>query len=421
LTVRTLLFTGKGGVGKTTVAASTAVRCADQGLRTLVISTDPAHSLADAFDHELGDETRALAPRLWAHQLDAQRRMEDSWAEIQAYLLEVLDVAGVEGIAAEELTVVPGLDELFALADIRQLSERGDYDVLVVDCAPTAETIRLLSLPDILEWYMERVFPVGRRLTRAVAPVLSKVSPLPVADDGVFGAAQRLYERLAGVKEVLTDARRSSVRLVVNPERMVVAEARRTHTYLSLFGYPVDAVVANRVLPAPEPQTGPPPPEPADWLVRWSAIHAANVTAIEEGFAPLPVLRSRWAVDEPVGLDRLRSLAADLYGETDPSAVLHHGEPFAIGREDGRYVVRLELPFVGREDVELAHQPGELLVRVGPYRRSMILPDALRRRTVAGARLAGGVLRVTFDDGRAPAGAPAESERVALVAGAGRP
>jgi arsenite-transporting ATPase len=434
LTVRTLLFTGKGGVGKTTVAASTALRCADQGLRTLVISTDPAHSLADAFDQSLGNDIRPIAANLWGHQLDAQQRMEESWAEIKAYLLALFDVAGVDGIAAEELAVVPGLDELFALADIRQFNDSGDYDVLVVDCAPTAETIRLLSLPDILEWYMERVFPLGRRLTRVVAPVLNRVSSLPVPDDEVFGAAHRLYRRLEGVKDVLADPERSSIRLVVNPERLVVAEARRTHTYLSLFGYPVDAVVANRVLPAPAGRrparrgaaSAPAGADRAGWLERWAEIHAENVAAIEEGFAPVPVLRSAWAPDEPVGLDRLRSLSADLYGDTDPAAVLHDGRPFAVTREDGLFVLRLELPFAERDDVELSHQPGEILVRVGPYRRSLVLPDSLRRRPVSGARLADGVLRITFDDLPRAAGRPrrppvddgAAPER--LAAGRGR-
>jgi arsenite-transporting ATPase len=249
---------------------------------------------------------------------------------------------------------------------------------------------------------MERVFPLGRRLTRVVAPVLNRVSPLPVADDEVFGAAHRLYRRLAGVKEVLTDAGRSSIRLVVNPERMVVAEARRTHTYLSLFGYPVDAVVANRVLSAPDPAAGP----AGAWLDRWTGIHAENLAAIHEGFAPVPVLRSAWAADEPVGLDGLRALASGLYEHRDPAAVLHVGEPFAITREGEGYVLRVELPFAAREDVELSHQSGEVLIRVGPYRRAVVLPDSLRRRAVTGARLTDGVLRITFG-GPVQTGAPA--------------
>jgi arsenite-transporting ATPase len=385
--VRTLLFTGKGGVGKTTVAAATALRCADLGLRTLVISTDPAHSLADAYEQPLADEPVALAPNLDGQQLDAQRRLEASWGEIKDYLVELFDWAGLDGVAAEELSVLPGLDELFALGDIADIARRGAWDVLVVDCGPTAETIRLLSLPDVLEWYMTRVFPIGRRLNRVVAPVLARVTSLPLAGDGVFGAADRLYRRLDGVKQVLTDPEHTSIRLVVNPERLVVAEARRTHTYLSLFGYRVDAVVANRVLPD---EAGSP------WLDRWHEVHTTQLRAIEEGFAPLPVLRAGWAPDEPVGLDRLRAVADDLYGGNDPSAVYHRGEPFAIVRDGDDFVLRLALPFAGKEDVDVGRQGQDILVTVGPYRRSIALPESLRRRVVAGARLEDGVLRIIF-------------------------
>ena len=232
--MRTLLFTGKGGVGKTTVAAATALRCADDGLATMVISTDPAHSLADAFDLPLDSQPRELSPGLWGQQLDAQERMEESWGEIRAYLIQVFNWAGVEGIEAEELSVFPGMEEIFGLIDIKSYADAGTWDVLVVDCAPTAETIRLLSLPDILAWYMDRVFPMGRRVNKVLGPVLSRLSRLPVADDDVFLAANRFYSRLDGVKELLTDPERASIRLVVNPERMVIAEARRTYT-LSLI------------------------------------------------------------------------------------------------------------------------------------------------------------------------------------------
>src|SRR5688500_15615521 len=249
MTARILLFTGKGGVGKTTTAAATALRCADDGLRTIVLSTDPAHSLADAFDVELGPLPVEVVPNLFGQQLDSQDRLEDAWQDIQGYLLEVFAWAGLEGVEAEELSVLPGLDEVFALADIREHAESGQWDVVVVDCAPTAETLRLLSLPEVLSWYMARIFPTARKVNRVVSPVLSRVTQLPAPGDAVFGALARFYARLAGVRELLTDARRTSVRLVVNPERMVIAEAKRTYTYLSLFGYRVDGVVANRLLP----------------------------------------------------------------------------------------------------------------------------------------------------------------------------
>jgi arsenite/tail-anchored protein-transporting ATPase len=384
---RILLFTGKGGVGKTTTAAATALACADRGARTLVVSTDPAHSLADAFGIELGDQPGPVDGGLWGQQLDATARMEESWGEIQDWLRDVFAWAGIEAIEAEELAVLPGLDEIFALADIKAHASSGDWDVVVVDCAPTAETIRLLSLPDVLSWYMERLFPVGRRVNKVVSPVLGRFTSLPVAGDEVFGAGRRLYDRLEGVKELLTDADITSVRLVVNPERMVIAEARRTHTYLSLFGYRVDCVVANRLLP--DDIVDP-------WFDRWRKLHAEHLQAIEEGFAPLPVLRAALADDELVGVDALRGFAAGLYGDSDPAERRHAGEPLQVVHGPGGPELVLELPFASHDDLDLGRSGDELLIRVGPYRRAIVLPDSLRRRTVDGATLRGGVLRVRF-------------------------
>jgi arsenite/tail-anchored protein-transporting ATPase len=386
---RILLFTGKGGVGKTTTAAATAVACADAGLRTVVLSTDPAHSLADAFDVPLGPLAAPISDHLWGQQLDAQERMEESWHEIQGYLREVFSWAGVDGLEAEELSVIPGLDEIFALADIKAYAESGEWDVVVVDCAPTAETIRFLSLPDILSRYMERLFPVGRRVNKVIAPVLSRVTTLPVADDGVFAATSAFYDRLDGVREILTDPSRTSVRLVVNPERIVIAEARRTYTYLSLFGYRVDAVVANRLLP--DAVADP-------WFEKWRALHLEHLQTIEDSFAPLPVLRVDLAQEELVGVGALRDFADQVYGDRDPAARLHDGQPLRITRRGGRTTMSLDLPFADREDLELGRRGDELLVRVGPYRRAITLPDSLRSRPVVDATLKQGRLRVIFEE-----------------------
>lgn len=387
---RVLLCTGKGGVGKTSVAAATALRCADQGLRTIVLSTDPAHSLADSFDDELGPLPARIAGHelLWGLQLDAQDRMEDSWGEIQAYLLEVFNWAGMEGIRAEELSMLPGLEEIFALSDIKSYVDDGSWDVVVVDCAPTAETLRLLSLPEILSWYMDRVFPAGRRVTKVMSPLLTRVTNLPIAADHVFGAAERFYSRLEGVREILTDAETTSIRLVVNPEKMVIAEARRTYTYLSLFGYRVDAIVANRLLPA----------EVQDpWFDRWKALQAEHLVDIDEGFAPLPVLHAALAPEELVGLPRLRAFGEALYGGLDVAAVLHDELPLQVEMgDDGEATMLLPLPFAARDEVDLGRHGDELLVRVGPYRRAVLLPDSLRRRSVSGAELRDGSLRVRF-------------------------
>jgi arsenite-transporting ATPase len=385
---RVLLFTGKGGVGKTTTAAATAVRCADAGLRTVVLSTDPAHSLADAFDVPLGPIAAPICDHLWGQQLDAQARMEEGWHEIQGYLREVFSWAGVDGLEAEELSVVPGLDEIFALSDIKTFAESGDWDVVVVDCAPTAETIRFLSLPDILNRYMERLFPVGRRVNKVIGPVLSRVTSLPMADDRVFAATSDFYDRLDGVREILVDPARTSVRLVVNPERIVIAEARRTYTYLSLFGYRVDAVVANRLLP--DAIADP-------WFERWKELHVEHLKTIEDSFAPLPVLTVELAPEELVGVEALRHFAASVYGDLDPAGLLYEGQPLAITRDQGRTTLSLELPFAVHDELELGRRGDELLVKVGPYRRAITLPDSLRTRGVADASLAQGRLTVVFE------------------------
>jgi arsenite-transporting ATPase len=388
-----LLFTGKGGVGKTTVAAATAVRCAGSGLRTLVLSTDSAHSLADVFDLRLDAEPRQVSDGLWAQQLDSTERLEEAWGDIQNYLRELFGWAGVDSVEAEELSVLPGLEELFALSDIKGQADSGEWDVAVVDCAPTAETIRLLSLPEVLAWYMDRVFPVERRVVQAVRPVLAHLTTLPIAGDHVFAAGKRLYDGLEGVRELLTDDVRTSIRLVVNPERMVIAEARRTATYLSLFGYRVDAVIANRLLP--DAVSDP-------WFKAWKEAHSEHLRAIDDGFAPLPVLRADLAPDEPIGLERLQGFGGTLYGDLDPTGVLHRGEPMRVERRGEHLVLCLALPFADRDELEVGRREGELLVRVGPHRRAIILPDSLRRRQVAGASLSGVWLEVIFVEGREP-------------------
>jgi arsenite-transporting ATPase len=407
---RILLFTGKGGVGKTTAAAATALRCAHSGLRTLALSTDPAHSLGDAFDRPLGPLVAPVAENLWAQQLDAQDRMEDAWVEIQRYLVEVFRWAGVDQLEAEELSVVPGLDEIFALGDIEHHASTGDWDVVVVDCAPTAETIRLLSLPEVLDRYMARVFPMGRRVNKVVSPLVARVTSLPVAGDDVWAATERFHQRLSGVRDLLTDGRRASVRLVVNPERMVVAEARRTHTYLSLFGYHVDAVIANRVLPD----------EVSDpWFARWKAAHAEHLAEIEAGFAPVPVLRVPLQPTEQVGLEALAGFADALYGDEDPTARFGRREPMRVRRRGDQTTLEIDLPFSDRDELDLGRVGDELLVRVGPYRRAIVLPDSLRRRAVTAARLRDGRLTVDFGasaaGGSSPAGTPEPD--VAGVAG----
>ncbi len=387
--MRILLVTGKGGVGKTTVAAATALRAAEAGHRTLVMSTDPAHSLADAFDIPLADTATQIAPLLWGEQIDAQERLEESWGAVRDHLIELFDWSGLQGIEAEELSVFPGMDELFALAEVRAQAESGDYDAIVVDCAPTAETLRLLSLPELLEWYMQKIFPSGRRIAKVVRPVLNKVTSMPIADDSVFEAVESFYLRLEGIRRLLGDPDVTSVRLVMNAEKMVIAEARRTYTYLGLFGYAVDAAVVNRVIP--DEVTDP-------YFKRWQELQAEYLDTVHEGFADVEVKTLRLFDEEMVGVDRLRVLGEELYGEIDPMTRLTHTRPFHVEEDGGQVVLVLAVPFAERSDVDVMRHGDELYITVGPYRRSFVLPDSLKRRQVRRAQLSGGLLRVAFGD-----------------------
>jgi arsenite-transporting ATPase len=389
--MRVLLFTGKGGVGKTTVAAATAVRAAAAGKRTLVMSTDPAHSLGDSFEQEIGSSPTVVTDLLWAQQIDAQERLEDNWREIQDYMIQLMNWAGTETIQAEELTVLPGLDEIFALIDVKTHVESGRYDVLVVDCAPTAETLRLLSLPDVMQWYIERIFPVERRIVKTVRPIVSRVTTLPIAGERVFDAVERLHRNLDAVKRILTDERMSSVRLVVNPEKMVIAEARRTYTYLGLFGYRVDAVIVNRVLP----------PDVTDpYFGKWKDIQHEHLATVHESFEPVPILQARLFDREMVGLPLLREMGDEVYDDRDAADILFHDEPIRIRKRGTGYVLTMRLPFASREDLDIHRRGEELYVRVGSYKRNLILPQSLKRMTVREANFAGDHLEILF--GRDP-------------------
>ena len=395
--MRVLLFTGKGGVGKTTIAAATAVRSARAGKRTLVMSTDPAHSLGDSFEVEIGSDPVEITKNLWAQQIDAQDRLEGNWREIQDYFIQLMNWAGTETIQAEELTVIPGLDEIFALIDVKTNVESGDYDVLIVDCAPTAETLRLLSLPEVMNWYIERIFPVERRLVKAVRPIVSKMTTLPIAGDQVFDAIERLHRNLESVKQILTDEEVSSVRLVLNPEKMVISEARRTYTYLGLFGYRVDAVIVNRVLP----------PDVTDpYFGKWKDIQTEHLATIHESFEPVPILEARLFDREMVGMSLLEEMGVEVYGDVDATAILHHDDPIRVRKKGTGYILSLRLPFVSRDDMDIHRRGEELFVRVGSYKRNLVLPQTLKRMTVRGAAFEGDILEIVF--GREPR--PGEAE-----------
>ncbi|NPC43547.1 ArsA family ATPase [Nocardioides sp. zg-1230] len=384
--MRILLFTGKGGVGKSTLAAATACASAAAGHRTLVLSTDAAHSLADALDVPAASEPTEVAANLWVQHVDAQERLERSWADIQGYLLRVLDVAGVDPVAAEELTVIPGAEEVLALLEVRAQARSGEWDVLVVDCAPTAETLRLLALPEALGWYMTRVLPVERRVVKALKPVLSRAAGVPMPEDSVFDAVERLHADLDDVRAVLTGPE-TSVRLVLTPESVVLAEARRAYTFLTLFGYSVDTAIVNRVFPAEGAD---------DWRRSWVDAQRRRLEDAADSFAGLGLLTSVYRTNEPVGRDELLDLAASVYDDIDPLAVGASAPAMSVRSTARGLVLSLPLPLASQDDVGLVRKGDELIVTVASYRRLLTMPSGLARQRVAGARVRDGELQVRF-------------------------
>ncbi len=384
--MRVLLFTGKGGVGKTTASAATAAAAAARGCKTLVLSTDPAHSLADALGVPLGDAPTEVATGLYGMQVDAQAAFERSWREVQSYLQGLLERAGVDALQAEELTVLPGAEEVLALLEVSRQVQDGPWDLVVVDCAPTGETLRLLALPDALTWYVERVFPAQRRALRALRPLVSRVSGPLVPRDDLFSAVERLHAELLAVRAVLT-APTTSVRLVLTPEAVVVAEARRTLTTLALYGYRVDAVLANRVFPASE--------DP--FVAGWVQAQQLQLDAVRRDVGALPVLECAYRGGEPVGLTALTALGQALYGDSDPLQAPPESELLDVSRTSDGFALSMALPLARLDELDLSRTGDELVLTVAGHRRLLALPSALRRCVVVGATLREGRLVVRFE------------------------
>lgn len=388
--MRTILYTGKGGVGKTSVAAATAVAAARGGKRVLVMSTDPAHSLSDAFDAEIGPEPKEMASGLWAQEMDYSSMLEESWAEIREYMTTLFEWQGADALEAEELAMLPGMDELFGLLMVRRHHREARYDALIVDAAPTGETLKLLSLPDQVSWYVEKIFPLQRRAAKLVRPFARRTTSLPpLPEDSVFAAGQRFYEAIVGVEDILTDRENASVRLVANAEKMVIAEARRAYTYLNLYDYGVDAVIVNRLLPG----------EISDpYFDRWREAQKGHLETIESSFSPIPILRARLFDREMYGLEALSALADEVFVGIDPLAVLFRGATHEIVRNGDGYDVVLNLPLAEKRNVDLSKRGAELFVKVGGYKRNILLPDSMTRLSAAGAGIEDGRLRIRLRD-----------------------
>ena len=384
---RTILYTGKGGVGKTSVAAATARHCAAAGLRTVVLSTDPAHSLSDVLEQPVGSEPSELGRNLWAQQVSAQDELERHWSAVRRWLGQVLIERGVEQIAAEELTVPPGGEELFSLLRLKRHVEEGGWDVIVVDCAPTGETLRLLSFPEAARWWLGKLMGRETQLLAAARPFARAFLDLRLPDEDVVGEVQELVGNLVAMHDILRDRDSVSVRLVMTPDRMVVAEARRTFTYLSLYGYLTDAVIVNRVFPDELEGT---------YFGAWRELQRQELERVREDFAPVPVLCAPYFEAEVVGAAMLDRLGAALFASAEPAGLLHTGLAQEFSLAGGQGELRLAMPFAGKGDVSLKKVGDELVVRVDGRKRTVVLPAALAALKPAGAALVDGALVVRF-------------------------
>jgi arsenite-transporting ATPase len=396
---RTILYTGKGGVGKTSVAACTARRCAAGGLRTLVLSTDPAHSLSESLDVELGAEPVAAGDRLWGQEVSAQDEMTRHWGGVQGWLGDLLIDHGIDRISAEELTVPPGMDELFSLLRLQEHHRSGEWDAIVVDCAPTGETLRLLSFPEVARWWIRKVFPLERQILAAARPIARSLLDIPLPTAAVFADIQRLSENLIAMNEILRDRERTTIRLVMNPDRMVIGEAMRTFTYLNLYGYLTDAVVVNKVFPG----------EVGDYFARWRSVQEEHLALVRSAFAPVPVLVAPYFESEVVGGRMLDRLADELFssGEHDehggygngraPSDVLFDSITQTIRVDGQRATLSLALPFTAKGDISLKKVGLELIVTVAGQRRNIMLPPSLATFKPSAATFEEGSLEVIFN------------------------
>jgi len=372
--MRTLIFTGKGGVGKTSAAASTAIRAAELGKRTLIMSTDPAHSLADSLDLDgpLGPEPIKITPLLHALEVSIHDDMENNWGIVREHFADLMAQQGIDGMLADEMSILPGMEEAFPLIRIKKHKEAGDYDVLVIDCAPTGETLRLLSSPETFKWAISMMRNAEKYLVAPVLRPMIKASPTlnrMIAPPEVYGAVDDMFKQMAGVTEALSNPNETSVRLVMNPEKMVIKESQRALTYLSMYGLTVDMVVVNKILP---------PDQDSGYLNHWKDIQKRYLQDIEHAFAPLPICHVPYYAEEVVGVQKLSQMGKDIYGDIDPAKVRYKQSPLEINKVDsGMYNVRIKLPFADVERLDLFQNGDELVIQIGDFRRIMTLPTSL--------------------------------------------
>lgn len=391
--MRVILMTGKGGVGKTSVAAATGLRSAELGYKTLVLSTDPAHSLADSFDIEMGHDPRKVKENLWGAELDALMELEGNWGAVKRYITQVLQARGLDGVQAEELAILPGMDEIFSLVRMKRHYDDNDFEVLIIDSAPTGTALRLLSLPEVGGWYMRRFYKplqnVSAALRPLVEPLFRPVAGFSLPDKEVMEAPYEFYEQIEALERVLTDNKQTTVRLVTNPEKMVIKESLRAHAYLSLYNVSTDLVIANRIIP--DSVSDP-------FFQRWKENQQIYKKEIYDNFHPLPVKEIPLYSEEMCGLSALERLKETLYQEEDPTQVYYKENTIRVSQEAGNYHLELYLPGIPKEQIQLNKTGDELNIRIGNHRRNLVLPQALAALKPSGAKMEEDYLKIRFAD-----------------------
>jgi arsenite-transporting ATPase len=387
--MRIILYTGKGGVGKTSLSAATAVHCAELGHRTVVLSTDAAHSLADSFDMKIGDRLHKLGDNLFAQEVNVQRELRENWGTIKDFITESLKKKGMDELMAEEFAIFPGLEELFSLLRLKELYESGEYDVAIIDCAPTGATIRMLGVPGVFRWYFDKFFHLERRIAKVIKPVVERMyNEVLLPTDEVFYSVEEIYERVYDLNHVLTDPEITSVRLVCTPENMVIKESQRAYTYLNLFGYGVDAVIANRVLPELSEKS---------YFHKWKKIQQKYLKYAEKTFQPLKVLRSPLFDNEMVGIKQLKKMSQEVFGDSDPADVFYKEKPFTLEKENGRVYLSVRIPYARKEQIGAWVKGEELVLEWGDFRANTLLPNHLLDMNLKGAHYKDGYLKITFE------------------------
>lgn len=385
--MRIILYTGKGGVGKTSIAAATAVKSAEKGNKTLVISTDAAHSLGDSFDMKLGSEPVKIKDNLWAQEIDAIHEAEAGWGKIQRYCTELLTSKAVRDITTEELTMFPGMEDLVSLLKVLKYYKEDKFDVIIIDCAPTGETLALLSFPEMLRWWMEKLFPIKKKVIKVAGPVAESILKIPMPSGDVMDELDNLYHNLDEMKRIFSDREITSIRIVVNPEKMVIKEAQRSFTYLNIYDFNVDAIIVNRVIPDNIHD---------DYFKVWKDIQKKYKEEIVQSFQPIPIYYAPLFETEVVGMKMLGRMAEEIFKSEDPTTIKYNRRAQSVDKEGEYYVMTIEVPFMDKKDLSLNQKGDQLIIKAGNIKRNIVLPRTLLDYNIIKARFENEKLRIWF-------------------------